>query len=1239
MNIQDTLKKSISRNINGVIKAENNKEDTVINELEEYVVTEEIRKHMNTLFDRYSDSMNNNTEDIGIWISGFFGSGKSHLLKMLGHVVDNKERNGKKTSDYFEEKIADPILCGNIVKSSEKKTDVIMFNIDNVSDQDTNQNKDSIVLAFQKKFNEHLGFSRDDIKVASLERRFWELGVFEKFKDLFREISGDTWEDSRRNMHFISEDFLETIEELEIKSFSKDAAERWLNDDRKESVSPDSFCDYLDSYLKLQEKNHRILFLVDEIGQYIGDNVNLMLNLQTIVENLGVRFNGRVWVGVTSQQNIDEILKESNTKRVDFAKIQGRFKTMLSLSSSNIDEVIKRRLLEKREIEKEDLEKLYENRRVDIHNLISFSKDGVTQKIYDDKLDFSEAYPFVGYQFNLLQKVLDKVRNMGHSGKHMSRGERSLLGAFQEAGIKMADREVGSLVPFHYFYESIEQFLEDDVRRPFVQARKEKKCSEFQIDVLKLLFLLKGIDDTVAPTIENLICFMIDSIDCNKIELEKKLKSALKRLEREVLIQRDADRYYFLTNEEQDINREIDSQTIEVKDKYRRLEEYIFEDIFTENSVVVEETGNKYQFNKMIDEEKFGKPGGQLDLVILTPRADEYDKIAMTGTREGYDLIIKFPEEADYFDEIETSLKVEAYLKKNRSNSRENIQKIIESKQRENSSRKKRILHLLEEIIKNSVIYIGGHEKDIKKKEPKKRIEEALKAVANFRFKKATLVKRKYDIKRIEDVLSTSFDPSNQLININKDLDNNVNKEAITEIKNRIELQKSRANRVTAKELVDYYSVKPYGWDKMTINGLIAELWIYKLINIEESGERINKSREAIKYLTKSQTKILEKLVIQPKEEIDIELLKKVNNTIKEFWINTNDVTIDNPKEEFFNIMRLKHGEVDLYIKECKKENLPGEKDLNEWKDLLDDILNIKGNGEKVLKEFLKLARDLEDMYENYDRVKDFLTSQKKGLFIKGQNKIKQIHLYQDYIGEIKESEAYENLNVILEDKAPYTKVRLIKDLISSIETQESNIISKEVEILANKADKKLENFLQLLKNRENLLNSATEKIEKFKANISNERNIQTLTKGKRLENIVDEIDRAYRSEIKKEILTLKKETLVAIADKDEVDILNQNIENGFSRLIKEVDENRIENIENLVEIAKKEKEGYIKEADGKVKKKKRTSLHKLKIESAYNLETKEDINAYFEKLEKKINKLKEEALKAAAEEKIVDIK
>ena len=1237
MIIQEILKKDITRNINGVVKAENNKEATVINELDEYVVTDEVRKHMTTLFDRYAESMNKDTEDMGIWVSGFFGSGKSHLLKMLGYIVDNKEYHGKKATDYFEEKLSDPILEGNILKSSEKTTDVILFNIDNVSDQDTNQNKDSIVLAFQKKFNEHLGFSRDDIKVASFERLLWEKGVFEEFKEKFEEISGDSWESSRRNIDFIAEDFLDTVEELEVQGFSRESAERWLDKEDMESVNPDSFCDYLESYLKIKGKDHRILFLVDEIGQYIGDNIGLMLNLQTIVENLGLKFQGRVWVGVTSQQNIDEILKESNTKRVDFAKIQGRFKTMLSLSSSNIDEVIKKRLLEKREIEKEDLEKLYEKRRVDISNLITFSKDGVTQKVYDNKEDFAEAYPFVGYQFNLLQKVLDKVRNMGHSGKHMSRGERSLLGSFQEAGIKMAEKEVGSLVPFHYFYESIEQFLEDDVRRPFVQARTEKGCNEFQLNVLKLLFLLKGIDDVVAPTIENLTSFMIENIDDNKIELEKNVKSALKKLEKEVLIQKDGDRYYFLTNEEQDINRAIEQEIVDVKDKYKILDEIIFEDIFDEKSIVIEETGNKYLFNRKIDDEIFGRGNGHLDLVIFTPRADEYDHVNMVGTREKNDLIIKLPEEMNYFQEIDTFLKVDLYLKKNRSSQRENIVRIIEAKQRENSTRKKRIINFIEEALKNSVIYIGGHERDLKVKDSKKKIEAGLKSVANFRFKKATLVKRKYDIKRIEGVLSTSFDSNNQLMNINRDLDSNPNKEAILEVKQRIELQKSRGNRVTAKELVDYYTNKPYGWDNMTVNGILAELWAYKLVNVEESGVRITEMKDAIKYLTKTQGKTLEKLVIQPKEEVDTNLLKKVNNLVKRYLPNSKEISVDNSKNDLKDVIGKKIGEVNGYIYEYKNETLPGLKELEEWKELLSEIKDIDGNTEKVLKEFLKFEDDLEDEYSKYDDVKDFFVTSKKEKFIKGKDKIKTIKFYEHYIGAIKESDEYKELISILEDKKPYSKIRLIDDLIKKIEEQEKEIILKEIMKMKDEADRKTVEFAKSVDDKK-LISRIEEEIGEFISKLGENINLNTLKDDKKLDNIFMKYENLYRNEIRQEIENLRGEALRSLVDKDNVDTLKNQIEESFSSLIQKTRIDHLKTLKHLIDVAKKDKNDFIAEAEGKAKKKERKVIHKLKIYNEYNLESKGAVEEYFAKLEEELNKLKEEALKAIEEEKIVDI-
>ncbi|WP_418965931.1 BREX system P-loop protein BrxC, partial [Cetobacterium sp.] len=713
--IKDTLKNDIGRKINGVVKAENNLEATIAIELSEYVVTEEVRKHLTKLFDRYVDSLLNNTEDMGVWISGFFGSGKSHFLKMIGYIIENKVHGGKKATDYFRDKIKDPILQGNLERASEKPTDIILFNIDNVSDQDTFQNKDAIVVAFLKKFNEYQGFSREDIKVADFERMVWKKGKFQEFKDAFEEETGDTWEEGRRNIDFNGDEFIDVVEGLDI--MSRENAERWLEKESAKSISVESFCDLLADYLEIKGKDHRIVFLVDEIGQYIGDNSQLMLNLQTLVELLGVNFQGRVWVGVTSQQDLGAILDSNDRKKNDFSKIQDRFKTMLPLSSGNIDEVIKKRLLEKREIEGEDLQNFYEKKRIDLENLVSFEKKGVTLRLYDNKYDFSETYPFIGYQFNLLQTVFEKVRHMGHSGQHMSRGERSLLSSFQEAGIRVREKKVGTLVPFNYFYESIEQFLEDNARRPIMHAKNDKGVDEFGIEVLKLLFLLKGING-IEPNLNTLTSFMVDSIDCDRIDLESRIKRALIKLEKEVLIQKDGDAYYFLTNEEQDINKEIADEEVDLGAVYKALDSYIFEDIYSKKSIVIEETGNKYSFSRKIDEYPMGKAGEQLDIVILTPGADDYNNISLLGLRDGYDLIIKLPENNnEYLAEIKYSLKVESYVrKKQRETTREIIAQILESKGRENQSRKRRIQNEIKLALEEAEIYLDGHRVDIKAK-------------------------------------------------------------------------------------------------------------------------------------------------------------------------------------------------------------------------------------------------------------------------------------------------------------------------------------------------------------------------------------------------------------------------------------------------------------------------------------------------------------------------------------------
>src|SRR5690606_2310299 len=116
------------------------------------------------------------------------------------------------------------------------------------------------------------------------------------------------------------------------------------------SLTVENFCKWVKEYLDRQGPDHRIIFMVDEVGQFVGADTHLMLNLQTITENLGRTCNGRAWLVVTSQADVDAVLGDlRSTKSHDFSKIQGRFPIRLSLSSANVDEVIQERLLAKKD--------------------------------------------------------------------------------------------------------------------------------------------------------------------------------------------------------------------------------------------------------------------------------------------------------------------------------------------------------------------------------------------------------------------------------------------------------------------------------------------------------------------------------------------------------------------------------------------------------------------------------------------------------------------------------------------------------------------------------------------------------------------------------------------------------------------------------------------------------------------------------------------------------------------------
>ena len=379
MYVKNMFAKPIDREIKGVIKVGQGDDENVRQELEEYVVTRELQKHFADFFSSYKKGIVGNTDKMGVWISGFFGSGKSHFLKILSYLLENRLVDGKTALEYFVEdgKITDEMVLADMRLAANVSSDVILFNVDSKSGMaDSQNNKEAILSVFLKVFNQHLGFYGANPFLADLERQLSDEDKYEDFKRAFAEIRHKEWKDSRHQFRLIQDYVCKAL--VQIDYMSMDAAKNWCaSATGAYNIDVATFAEMVKKHIEKKGNNHHVVFLVDEIGQYIGDDSKLMLNLQTVTEDLGTACGGKAWVLVTSQQDIDSITK---TKGNDFSKIQGRFDTRISLSSANVDEVIRKRILEKTESGKQILGLLYDEKDTIIKNLIIFN-DGIEKKL------------------------------------------------------------------------------------------------------------------------------------------------------------------------------------------------------------------------------------------------------------------------------------------------------------------------------------------------------------------------------------------------------------------------------------------------------------------------------------------------------------------------------------------------------------------------------------------------------------------------------------------------------------------------------------------------------------------------------------------------------------------------------------------------------------------------------------------------------------------------------------------
>ena len=732
MIIRDMFFKEIDRDIKGVIKVGQSDDENIYQELDEYVVTSELEKYMDRFFAAYKRGVESHTDKMGVWISGFFGSGKSHFLKILSYILSNKVVTDDKgqthsASSFFLDgvKVENASLKKKIeeVSSWSDDVDVILFNIDSKSATDSKMNKDAIKDVFMKVFNDYLGYCGSIPFLADFERKLDNDGRYEEFKAKFEEINGSSWVESREDFYFIQDEIIEAVVSLGI--MSENEARNWTeNAQNSYSLSIDKFAEYIRKYCESKGKDHHILFLVDEIGQYIADDSKLMLNLQTVTEDLGTACRGNAWIIVTSQQDIDSITK---TMGEDFSKIQGRFDTRIALSSANVDEVIRKRILFKKDSATVILKDLYDSHEFDIKGNITFSEGTPEMPLYADADEFAEVYPFIPYQFKLLGSVLTSVRQYSSSGKHLADGERSMLALFKEAAQKYENEREGVLVPFNAFYSALDDFIDHTHRIVITQAARNTRLNNFDVELLKVLFMIKHVNN-FSKNLENITTLMISNINEDRLALGKKVEASLRVLCDELLVQKNGNEYIFLTNEEQEAEDAIRKINIDPTETVNYVAQVAFEEIIvmTNNKY---RHNNRYQFsfNQKIDNRQYkSNQLSGITLHLLTAYSGEVDDLALSlkaATEKS--VIVRLSDDYAYLSETEEMKKIESFLQRPDLTSLNDYEIISATKRKERNDKAKRIKDYIRMALETADIYVCDGKITTKSKDVTARINEA----------------------------------------------------------------------------------------------------------------------------------------------------------------------------------------------------------------------------------------------------------------------------------------------------------------------------------------------------------------------------------------------------------------------------------------------------------------------------------------------------------------------------------
>lgn len=601
MLLKNIYAKPIERKVNPAVSVTLlNDPETTDSEIKEYVFTDEI---INGLF-RILNAIRENKSyhHIGIWIDGYYGSGKSHFLKYLDYCIDKSTQelalarlqeavNAIDFMDGTHNIEFNPIDLSTLINWLRRATiDTIPLNLETSHNQSVDKSE-GFLHVFWNQFNGLLGLNPFHLWAARhLEKPLLKKGKFEEFKTLMRDEMGADWDNQTEAASIIDNELEAVLEVAKSLVPTLDTKNIYERISRRDSlVSIETFADELSEYIAGKGEDYRLLFLADEVSQFINQNRDRYLNLQEIVTKLAEKCNNNVWVACTAQQDLSEIISGCNIND-DEGKIKGRFEVIVSFKGKQSDYITQKRILDK----SKDSEVINS-----LNTLFAKNKDAFSVQFklprdfdtYSTQEDFVNFYPFQPYQLKLIKCVFDSFLQLGYVAREVKGTERSVIKVVHATAKNCANDELGKYVSFDELYnnmfsEGLQHSGHKIVQRGISMVDKYEGNKHFARRVVNVLFMVSNLSESdrvlFPATLDFITSLLVDNLNSPRLTLKKEVEKVLNYLCESNVIRREQPKnnieetYAFYTEEEMKVASVIKSQQVDHNTQAELLRDIFF---------------------------------------------------------------------------------------------------------------------------------------------------------------------------------------------------------------------------------------------------------------------------------------------------------------------------------------------------------------------------------------------------------------------------------------------------------------------------------------------------------------------------------------------------------------------------------------------------------------------------------------------------------------------------------------